>query len=112
MKDSASHFQNTPPERFLSRLNKVLIALIVAAAVIPLTYRVLPGVSEKTRQDEMLTAMETQLDEARMVNSRLAREVTLLRNDSEYLSLFARDGVNPGYMKPGETIFRLSQRQQ
>ena len=111
MKDAASHFQNAPPERFLSRLNKVLIALILAA-VIPLTSHVLPGVSEKARQDEMLTGMETQLEEARMVNSRLAREVTLLRNDSEYLSLFARDAVNPGYMKPGETIFRLPQRQQ
>jgi len=112
VKDSSSHFQHAPPERFLSRLNKVLVALIVAAAVIPLTYRVLPGVSEKARQDEMLTALETQLEEARMINSRLSREVTLLRNDSEYLSLFARDAVNPGYMKPGETIFRLTPRQQ
>jgi cell division protein FtsB len=112
VKDAASHFQHAPPERFLTRLNKILIALIVAAAVIPLTYRVLPGVSEKARQDEMLATMEAQLDEARMVNSRLAREVTLLRNDGEYLSLFARDAVTPGYMKPGETIFRLPARQQ
>ena len=112
MKDAASHFQHAPPERFFPRLNKVLVALTVAAAAIPLTYHALPGVSEKVRQDEMLTAMETQLDESRMINSRLAREVTLLRNDSEYLSLFARDAVNPGYMKPGETIFRLTQRPQ
>jgi cell division protein FtsB len=110
VKDAASHFQHAPPERFLSRLNKVLIALIVAAAVVPLTYRVLPGVSEKATQDKMLSEMESQLDEARMINSRLSREVTLLRNDSEYLSIFARDAVNPGYMKPGETIFRLSNR--
>jgi cell division protein FtsB len=60
----------------------------------------------------MLAEMEARLDEARMINSRLTREVTLLRNDSEYLSLFARDAVNPGYMKPGETIFRLAQRPQ
>ena len=112
MKDAASHFQNAPPERFLSRLNTILVALIVAGAVILLTSHVLPGAAEKARQDEMLTAMETQLEDARMVNSRLAREVTLLRNDSEYLSLFARDAVNPGYMKPGETIFRLSQPQR
>jgi cell division protein FtsB len=112
VKDAASHFQHAPPERFLSRLNKVLLALIVTAAVIPLTYRVLPGVSEKARQDEMLTTMEAQLEDARMVNSRLTREITLLRNDGEYLSLFARDAVTPGYMKPGETIFRLSPHQR
>lgn len=111
MKDSASHFYHAPPEHFCSRLNKILIALIVAAVVIPLTARVLPGAAEKARQDEMLTAMEAQLADARMVNSRLVREVTLLRNDSEYLSLFARDAVNPGYMKAGETIFRLPQSQ-
>ena len=111
MKDAPSHFQLARPARIFSRLNKVLIALIVAAAVIPLTYRVLPGVSEKASQDKLLTEMESQLDDARMINSRLTREVTLLRNDSEYLSLFARDAVNPGYMKPGETIFRLAHRQ-
>ena len=108
MKDAVSHFRPPPPEGFLARLNKVLIALIVAAAVVPLTYRALPGVSEKASQDKMLAAAEAELEEARMINSRLAREVSLLRNDSEYLSLFARDAVNPGYMKPGETIFRLA----
>ena len=78
--------------------------------MVPLTYRSLPGVSEKASQDKMLAAAEAELEEARMINSRLAREVSLLRNDSEYLSLFARDAVNPGYMKPGETIFRLAPR--
>ena len=111
MKDAASHFRPAPPESFLSRLNKVLIALIIAAAVVPLTYRALPGVSEKASQDKMLAAAESELEEARMINNRLTREVTLLRNDGEYLSLFARDGVNPGYMKTGETIFRLAPRQ-
>ena len=112
MKAAPSHFQHTPPAGFLPRLNKVLVALIVAAAVVPLTYRALPGVSEKASQDKMLVATEAELADARMINSRLTREVALLRNDSEYLSIFARDAVNPGYMKPGETIFRLAPRQQ
>jgi len=33
-------------------------------------------------------------------------------NDGEYLGLFARDKVGRGYMKAGETIFRLAPRQQ
>jgi cell division protein FtsB len=70
----------------------------------------MPGVTEKARQDQLLTEMESQLDEARMVNKRLSGEVTMLRNDPEFLGLFARDSVDPGYMKPGETIFRLSVR--
>lgn len=111
MKDTSSHFRHSPPENFLSRLNKILVALIIAAAAIPLAYRSLPGVGEKAAQDKQIASVEAELDEARMVNSRLTREVTLLRNDSEYLSIFARDAVNPGYMKPGETIFRITPRQ-
>ena len=112
MKDSASHFQHAPPERFFPRLNKVLIALIVAIAVIPVTYRALPGLDEKVSQDNMIAAAEAELAEANMIKDRLAREVTLLSNDGEYLGMFARDRVDRGYMKPGETIFRLTPRKQ
>ena len=42
-----------------------------------------------------------------MQHRRLTRDVSLLNTDPEYLSLFARDGLTPGYMKEGETIFRL-----
>ncbi len=41
-------------------------------------------------------------------NRLVAREVSLLRGDSEYQSLCARDAVNPGYMNLGKTIFRLA----
>jgi cell division protein FtsB len=112
VKAAPSHFRHASAGSILPRLNKVLVALIVAVAVVPLTYRALPGVSEKMRQDAQIASAEAELADARMVNSRLTREVTLLRNDSEYLSIFARDAVNPGYMKPGETIFRLPPRQK
>ena len=112
MKDAASHFRPAPPARFLSRLNKILLALIVATAVIPLTLRALPGRSEKVAQDKMIAAAEAELAEANMIKDRLTREVTLLTNDGEYLGLFARDKVDRGYMKTGENIFRLAPRQQ
>lgn len=112
MKDTASHFRPAPPGGFLSRLNKILLALIVATAVIPLTLRALPGRSEKAAQDKMIATAESDLAEANMIKDRLTREVTLLMNDGEYLGLFARDKVGRGYMKAGETIFRLAPRQQ
>ena len=112
MKDAASHSRPAPPEGFCPRLNKILIALIVATLVLKFSYRALPGLSEKASQDKMIAAAEAELAEANMIKDRLTREVTLLTNDGEYLGLFARDKVDRGYMKAGETIFRLAPRQQ
>ena len=112
MKDAASHSRSNSPEGFLPRLNKVLLALIVGTAVIPLTYRALPGLGEKVSQDRMVATAEAELAEANMIKDRLTREVTLLTNDGEYLGMFARDRVDRGYMKTGETIFRLTPRKQ
>jgi len=100
--------KHQPHERFLSRLNKILIVLTIGATAIPLSNRVMPGIREKAVQDEALADVESQLEEARMLERRLTTEVNMLRNDPEYLGLFARDGVDPGYMNPGETIFRLA----
>jgi cell division protein FtsB len=112
VKDAASHSRSNAAGGFLPRLNKVLLILIVGTAVIPLTYRALPGLGEKVSQDKMITDAETELAEANMIKDRLTREVTLLQNDGEYLGMFARDRVDRGYMKPGETIFRLTPRKQ
>ena len=35
-------------------------------------------------------------------------EVALLQTNPDYLAIYVRDRVNPGYMKPGETIFRFA----
>ena len=107
MHDAASEFRPAPRERILARFNKILLVLIVAGVVVPLTYRSLPVVKEKAVQSAKLAELEARLDDARMLNKRLAREVNLLQHDPEYLGIFARDRVNPGYMKEGETIFRF-----
>ena len=112
MKDIASHSRSSSSEGFFPRLNKILLILIVGTAVIPLTYRALPGLGEKLSQDKMIADCEAELAEANMVKDRLTREVTLLQNDGEYLGMFARDRVDRGYMKTGETIFRLTPRKQ
>lgn len=82
--------------------------MIVAAAVIPVTYHSLPGRSEKVAQDKLIAQADAELAEANMVRTHLSREVTLLSNDGDYLAVFARDRVDQGYMKAGETVFRLT----
>jgi cell division protein FtsB len=105
--DAASEFKHAPRERHLSRLNKVLVVLIAAGVTVPVAYRSLPVVREKTVQENALAAAEANLEETRMLYKRLAREVDLLQNDPEFIGMFARDRVSPGYMAAGETIFRF-----
>lgn len=110
MKHAVQDFKHPPHERFLSRLNKVLIVLTICAATIPLSNYAIPGLAEKVAQDIELALLEEELEVAQTVNTRLVREVAaLVNNDSEYLAMFARDRVDPGYMADGETIFRLPQ---
>ena len=107
MIDAASEFKHAPRERHLSRLNKILVVLIAVGVVVPVAYRTLPVVKDKNAQDATLAAAEAELDETRMLCARLTKEVHLLRNDSDYLGIFARDQVSPGYMEKGETIFQF-----
>ncbi|MEQ1851611.1 MAG: septum formation initiator family protein [Chthoniobacteraceae bacterium] len=107
MIDAASELNHAPRERHLSRLNKVLAVLIAAGIAVPVAFRTLPVVKDKVVQDTALTAVEADLEEMRMQNARLTNEVHRLQTDPEYMGMFARDLVTPGYMAPGETIFRF-----
>ena len=103
----SSEFGYSSRERIWSKLNKCLGVLIAVGVVLPFAYRSLPVVREKSAQDARLAELEARLEDARMNHRRLSREVDLLHTDSEYLALFARDKLDPGFMKEGETIFRL-----
>ena len=107
MKQPGHDFRHAPRERLLSRVNKVLIVLTVAVALVPLIYRLMPGTDEKKEQERMLREIQEKLDSAQMMQNRLKSEVTMLQNGGELLGIYARDGVEPGYMAEGETIFRL-----
>lgn len=88
-------------------MNICLGALIALVVAMLLTYRVLPFVKEKAAQDERVAELGKDLASARMQNKRLALEVRLLQTDPEYLAVFARDNLQPGFMHEGETIFRI-----
>ena len=96
-----------------AKINQWLCLIIVVVVGVPLIYSKIPVVKEKEAQDANATDLEEKIDKARMQHDRLACEVRLLeRNDPEYLSLFIRDTLSPGYMKNGETIFRIEPKGQ
>ena len=107
MTDAASQLRHAPREHFCSRINKLLLVLMVIGIAAPLTFRSLPVVKQKADQDAAIAVAETELALGNMERSRLERDVTLLQHDPEYLSILAHDLVNPGYMTPGVTIFQM-----
>ena len=107
MSDASSEIHFSARDRIWSKLNKCLGVLIAVGIALPLAYRSLPVVKEKAAQDATLAALETNLDAARMQNRRLHRDVEMLKTDGEYLAMYARDRLTPGYMKDGELIFRI-----
>ena len=107
MGDASSEIGYSSRDRIWSKLNKCLGVFIAVGIVLPLAYRSLPVVKEKAAQDAKVADLESRLEIAQMQHRRLSRDVSLLRTDPEYLAIFARDSLAPGYMKEGETIFRI-----
>lgn len=107
MNGDLSEFKKRPREWNWTSLNLCLTVLIAVGIALPLTYRSLGVVKEREAQEKTIAELEGKIDRARVQFRRLSREVQLAATDSEYLGTFARDHVTPGYMKPGEIIFRL-----
>jgi hypothetical protein len=107
---ASSEFGYSSRERIWSKLNKCLGVLIALGIVIPLAYRSLPVVKEKAAQDKRLAELETKIEGARMQHRRLVREVEMLQAPGGLLELYVRDRLDPGFMKPGETIMRMDRK--
>ena len=106
--DASSEFGYKKRSSIWSKINQWLCLIIVVIVGVPLVYSRIPVVKVKEAQDAKAAELEGKIDKARMQHDRLTCEVRLLeRNDPEYLSLFIRDTLSPGYMKNGETIFRI-----
>ena len=107
MPEASSEISYSSRDRIWSKLNKCLGVFIAIGIALPLAYKSLPVVKEKSTQDAKLADLESRIDDARMQHRRLTREIELLKTDGEFLAVFARDSLAPGYMKEGETIFRI-----
>ena len=112
MGDASSEIGYSSRDRIWSKLNKCLGVFIAVGIVLPLAYRSLPVVKEKAAQDNKIADLELRLETAQMLNRRLTRDVDLLQTDPDYLAVYARDSLAPGYMKEGETIFRIERADQ
>lgn len=106
MSAAHGHFQNNSPRGgiwySLNRLLCVLIFLIVGSIA---AYHFLPEVSKRRDQDARVEELKLQVEKQRQLLTRNMRAEELLKHDSEYLGLLARDRLD--LMKEGETIYRF-----
>lgn len=101
----ASDLNHHPAEGIWPSLNKLVIALIVMCASVPIAYSFLPEVSKRKEQRQRIETLKVELEQQKQQLVRFEREELLLRRDPEYAGLIARDKLD--LMKEGETIYRL-----
>lgn len=101
----SSDLNHRPAEGVWRSLNKLVIALIVMCASVPVAYSFLPEVSKRKEQRQRIESLKVELEQQKMQLARYEREEMLLRRDPEYAGLIARDKLD--LMKEGETIYRL-----
>ena len=87
------------------RLNSVLRVLLTIAVVLVILSLFLPLHKKRTQSQREIDALQSQVNDQRILLARQTREVNLLKTDSIYLETIARDRLD--LMKEGETIFRL-----
>ncbi len=106
MRESAyGEFRQRRQATLWHRLNRLLVGLVVLAALITVACLFLPLLDDREDQTSKVEALQTKIDEQRRDLQRHEREVKLLQNDPEYIELKARDSLEQ--MKPGEKIFRF-----
>jgi len=87
------------------KANRMMIALIVTGCVAVGVAAFYPEITRLRSLSEQLSGEQSVLADEQLKKARREREVHLLKNDSEYVEIIARDRI--GVMKEGETIFRL-----
>jgi len=83
----------------------MMIALIIAGAVAVAVAAFYPEIARHRALSKQLAEEKGVLAEEELRKARREREVHLLKTDSEYVEIIARDRI--GVMKEGETIYRL-----
>ena len=87
------------------KANRMMIALIIAGCAAVAVAAFYPEIVRHRSLTTQLAEEKGILAEEELKKARRGREVHLLKNDSEYVEIVARDRI--GVMKEGETIYRL-----
>ncbi len=87
------------------KANHMLVTLIVAGFVAVAVAAFYPEVVRHRSLSSQLAEEKGLLAHEELTKARRTREVHLLKTDSEYVEIIARDRI--GVMKEGETIYRL-----
>jgi cell division protein FtsB len=87
------------------KANRMMIALIIAGCAAVAVAAFYPEIVRHRSLTNQLAEEKGVLAEEELKKARRGREVDLLKNDSEYVEIIARDRI--GVMKEGETIYRL-----
>lgn len=87
------------------KANRMMIALIIAGFAAVAIAAFYPEIVRHRSLSNQLAEDKSILAAEQLTKARREREVHLLKTDSEYVEIIARDRI--GVMKEGETIFRL-----
>ncbi|MFM8831726.1 MAG: FtsB family cell division protein [Spartobacteria bacterium] len=87
------------------KANRMMIALIIAGFVAVAVAAFYPEIVRHRSLAKQLAEEKNLLADQQLTKARREREVHLLKTDSEYVEIIARDRI--GVMKEGETIYRL-----
>ena len=88
-----------------SILIKVAYILFFLAAVAGLAYYYIPLIKKSRAFEHELEAKQLALKQEEELNTRLKREIELLKKDPEYVEKVVRDKL--GYAREEETIYRF-----
>jgi cell division protein FtsB len=83
----------------------MMIALIIAGFAAVAVAAFYPEILRHRSLSNQLAEEKNTLADEQLTKARREREVHLLKTDSEYVEIIARDRI--GVMKEGETIYRL-----
>ena|GEM_PF-4542764 len=105
---SAAHSEFKPPQPaggIWHSLNRFLFVLIVLTILTTIGYRMLPEIGKRKEQDAQAEKLQTLVEKEKQTLASNLRIENLLRHDTDYVGLMARDRLD--LADPKETIYRL-----
>ena len=88
-----------------SKLNRVVIFLILLAGVLVIAVRYLPLIKQNERMRQQILRDNAKIQKAKAVNKELKTSIETLQTDPKAVERLARERL--GYAKPDETVVRF-----